>query len=510
MDRKVTDSQVERQQEAVRRLLDSGEFQRSPNLEKIFRYLAGEYFAGRSGEVKEFTIATEALGRSVEFDPKKDSIVRVEMHRLRRRLREYAAGRGSGEPLKVDIPEKSYALDFRGGEVVAVAPEAEEEVTLPPVVAAEPGGSEGRLWYGLGGLVFVVALGYWVWPEAPRREENAGRPVASKSAGEMVVAPVGEEIRILAGRSGTRYVDRFGVTWQPDGNVRGGEAVAVGREVRTKGLDPNLFAGMREGDFEYEIPLGKRAHEVTLYFAETTYGSANPVGGADPSRVFHVWMNGKLVLENFDVIASGGDFGVATARVFRDVYPDADGKLHLRFQSSFSGKAFVNAIEIKPGIAGKMLPVRMVSLPEGYRDAQNQLWQANVYFQGGKQITRPMGAPVERDGDLFRGERFGKFNIAVPVAPGSYTVKLYFWEYWWGPGRPGNGGVGSRKFSVFANFKPLLVDFDVIAAAGPDQFVVKSFAGIRPNAEGKISLDFVPSVNNAMLNALEILDEGAR
>jgi hypothetical protein len=507
MDRKVTDSLVERQQEAVRRLLESGEFQRSPNLEKILRYLAGEYFAGRSGEVKEFTIATEALGRSVEFDPKKDSIVRVEMHRLRRRLREYAAGKGRSEPLRIDIPEKSYALEFT---VVEPAPVARGAETEPEARAAapEPRGRGGKVWYRLGGLALLLVLGYWAWPEAERREEIRMGPVAAEGPVETGVAPAGEEIRILAGRSGTRYVDRFGAIWQPDGNVRGGEAVAVRREVRAKGLDPNLFAGMREGDFEYEIPLEKRPHELTLYFAETEYGSVNPLGGADTSRLFHVWMNGKTVLENFDVTMNSGDFGVATARVFRDVYPAEDGKLHLRFQSSFSGKAFVNAIEVKPGVAGRMLPVRMVCLPEAYRDAQNRVWQANVHFQGGKQITRPMGAPVERDGDLFRGERFGKFNIAVPVAPGTYTVKLYFWEYWWGPGRPGKGGVGSRKFSVFANFKPLLVDFDIIATAGADQFLVKSFGGIRPNAEGKISLDFVPSVNNAMLNALEILDEG--
>lgn len=500
---------MEQQLQAVSRFLSSGEFARSPNLEKIFRYLAEQYFAGRSGEIKEFTIATEALGRGVDFDPKRDSIVRVEMHRLRRRLRAYYAGKGAAEPVHIFLPEKSYTPEFVV-QSTALMPEsapmpAVSEVVLETVLD-RPGRHGLNLWLLGLGLAAAAILAFWFWP-TPNPAQPL-RPTALPPVTPSPAVPTGGEVRILAGRTEARFVDRFGQSWQPDQFATGGTAVAVSKEIRTRGLDPNLFAGMREGDFTYDIPLANQPHELTLYFAETEYGGENPLGGADSSRSFHVQINGKPALNNFDVIGSGEDWGTATAKVFRDVRPGPDGKLHLRFQSSFSGKAFVNAIELRPGTAGRLRPIRLICQPQGMRDSQGQYWQPNVYFHGGKQITRPMGPPVERDGDLFRGERFGRFNFAIPVPPGSYTLKMYFWEYWWGPGRPGNGGPGSRRFSVFANFKPLVENLDVVASSDPNQFLVKTFTGVRPDTEGRINLDFVPHVNNAMLNAIEILDEG--
>lgn len=521
---------AEQQAAAVDRLLSSGEFSRSPNLEKIFRYLTREFFAGRSSEIKEFTIATEALGRGVDFDPKRDSIVRVEMHRLRRRLKDYYASRGASDPVYVSLPEKSYSPEFTYSasalvEIPAGVPPVAEEAPPPPPppppdISPElpQPRSPKPIWIAAVAsfsvfCMFAAFLWFRPAPPAPSETSNPSgapavvTPTALPRTGDSTVAPDGGEVRILAGRTGGRFVDRFGQTWMADQHFTGGNSVPVNKEIRTLGLDPNLFAGMREGDFTYDIPLADQPYELTLYFAETEYGGENPLGGADASRAFHVRANDKPILNNFDVIVSGGEWGKAIAKVFRDIRPASDGKLHLRFQSSFSGKAFVNAIELRPGLPGRMRPIRLVCQPQSFRDSQNRLWQPNMYFSGGKQITRPSGAPVERDGDVFRGERYGRFNFTIPVAPGRYTVNLYFWEYWWGPGRPGGGGPGSRSFSVFANFKPLLENLDVIAASDNNQFLMKSFTGIRPDSEGRISLDFVPLVNNAMLNALEILDE---
>ncbi len=522
----LTTPPLESQQEAVARFLASGEFSRSPNLEKIFRYLTHEYFSGRSGEIKEFTIATEALGRGVDFDPKRDSIVRVEMHRLRRRLREYYARAAGTEPILIGLPEKSYVPEFSYANGAAPLMAADVGLTenqsleatprtaleaIPiavevPLAITPPDRTRWR-WALAGlGLIAAIILVWQFWPAA--NTPSVASPSTLPASQPSPTIPPGSEIRILAGRSGGRFVDRFGQTWLADQFASGGNAVPVTKEIRTMGLDPNLFAGMREGDFTYDIPLADQPYEMTLYFAESEYGGENPVGGADASRTFHVQINGKPALNNFDPITSGNEWGTATAKVFRDLRPAEDGKLHLRFQSSFSGKAFVNAIELRPGIEGRLRPIRLTCQPQAFRDSQNRVWQPNVYFHGGKQITRPMGAPVERDGDLFRGERYGRFNFAIPVAPGSYTVKLYFWEYWWGPGRPGLGGKGSRKFSVFANFKPLIEDLDIVAQSDENQFLVKTFTGIRPDSEGRINLDFVPQVNYAMVNALEILDEG--
>ena len=114
----------EREREALRAAVNSPEIGRSPNLTRILTYLCEKYFAGESAQVKEYHIALEALGRPADFDQKKDSIVRVEMHRLRRRLREYNARivQGSRPAIgQILIPEKSYTPTFTE---VLDAPEA--------------------------------------------------------------------------------------------------------------------------------------------------------------------------------------------------------------------------------------------------------------------------------------------------------------------------------------------------------------------------------------------------
>ena len=58
-------------------------------------------------------------------------------------------------------------------------------------------------------------------------------------------------------------------------------------------------------------------------------------------------------LQDFDPIADGGSAAV-DIRVFKDVRPAADGKIHLQFRSELGDGAFVSALELTPGIPGKI------------------------------------------------------------------------------------------------------------------------------------------------------------
>ena len=73
----------------VERVLSSGIFERSPSLAQLLTYICKRYFEGEADSIKEYSIAVDALGRSPDFEQKKDPIVRVQMHRLRQRLEEY-------------------------------------------------------------------------------------------------------------------------------------------------------------------------------------------------------------------------------------------------------------------------------------------------------------------------------------------------------------------------------------------------------------------------------------
>src|SRR5947209_17950825 len=263
---------------------------------------------------------------------------------------------------------------------------------------------------------------------------------------------------------------------------------------------------MREGRFEYDIPLRPGAHEMELFFAETMFGEGNPLGGAEGSRQFDIQANGKPLVSSLDVIADAGGPNLADSKVFRDIGPGPDGHLHLRFEPLPGRKAFINAIAIRPSHPGRLNPIRIVARPQPLRDVNGTLWLADRYYQGGIQISRPTVPSGRDDAYLFQRERYGTFTYTVPVAPGSYGATLYFWEYWWGGnGHPGNGGVGSRRFDVYCNFKPLLKDFDIIRDGGPGQTVKRSFHGLTPNAQGKLVFAFDPKVNFALVNAIEIV-----
>src|SRR5262249_24084624 len=70
-------------------VLASSLFVRNPSLANLLSYLCQKYFQGEADLLKEYTIGVEAFGRAPDFDKKEDSIVRVEIRRLREKLRQY-------------------------------------------------------------------------------------------------------------------------------------------------------------------------------------------------------------------------------------------------------------------------------------------------------------------------------------------------------------------------------------------------------------------------------------
>jgi hypothetical protein len=319
-----------------------------------------------------------------------------------------------------------------------------------------------------------------------------------------------EEIRILCGSSSARHVDRAGNVWSGDQFFRGGTVFATPNHSIFRTPDPELFRHRREGDFSYDIPLKPGVYELHLYFAETLFGENNTAGGGESSRVFNVSLNGKPTLRNFDALSDAGASNTADEKVFKDISPAADGMLHVQFARLVNNVPFLNALEIVPGIPGRMRPVRIVARAQNYTDQRGQVWSADRYFIHGFAVPRSEPVSNTADPEMFQAERFGNFNYAIPVTEGRYTVTLKFAESWFGPGKPGAGGVGARIFDVYCNGIALLRNFDVFrSAGGPQRAIEKSFHGVVPNAQGKIELSFVPVVNYACINAIEVVDDGS-
>src|SRR5215475_569576 len=101
-----------REREELRRVLSSPSFQKAPKLSRILSYICGKYFEGTAENLKQYSIAVEALERAPGFDPQSDAIVRVDLHLLRKRLENYYAGTGKGHDVQIVLPAGQYAPQF--------------------------------------------------------------------------------------------------------------------------------------------------------------------------------------------------------------------------------------------------------------------------------------------------------------------------------------------------------------------------------------------------------------
>jgi hypothetical protein len=81
-------------------------------LQQLLQYLVSRALDGSTESLKEYTIGVEAFGRPQHFDPKTDTIVRVQIHRLRQKLREYYDADGRRDPIMVEIPKGHYLPRF--------------------------------------------------------------------------------------------------------------------------------------------------------------------------------------------------------------------------------------------------------------------------------------------------------------------------------------------------------------------------------------------------------------
>lgn len=493
----------------------SGIFPPGSNAAHFLEFVCQQYFDNKL-LVTEYAIAVEALGRHPDFDPKIDSIVRVEAHRVRKRLHEYYEHEGSSHPIHLMIPAGKYLPVFECGTPESGGPQS---VLSPPVESPAPTAKGTRKFlrqrrfaaWGVALLLvagLAVVVGVW-------RHQTASHVSSAPPTGVPPPGAAGTEsgVRIACGRTGTNFVDRLGREWSPDRYFSGGSAASEAYRRIFRAEDPTLFLTAREGgSFSYDIPLQPGNYELRLYFAETEYGPDNPEGGGESSRMMTIAANGVPLLTSFDPLSDADGENTADERVFEGISPASDGKLHLTFSETWPNKAnpFVNAIAITPNQSKVMQPIRWVMSVSNVVDAQNNLCQPDQFYQGGLLRKNDREVTGTADPELFRSSRFGNFSYTIPVPEGTYTLTLFFDEYWFGLEAEGGagGGSGSRLFDVYCNGAALLRDFDILKnAGGPEIAISRTFRGLRPNAQGKLVLSFVPVRDYATLAALEVVSE---
>lgn len=192
----------------VQRILQSVTFRNAATLQQLLQFLAARALAGGGGAepLKEYTIGVEAFGRSQDFDPKTDTIVRVQIHRLRQKLREYYDSEGQRDPILVDIPKGHYLPRFEAATAASSEPDkspkdprkgtaiAAEATMLPDIVDVNREADRQRtrrrvssfvlVLASAGLLLAVFALGLWIGGERKARSgEGQGTSVHDYAAG---------------------------------------------------------------------------------------------------------------------------------------------------------------------------------------------------------------------------------------------------------------------------------------------------------------------------------------
>jgi hypothetical protein len=466
---------------------------RSTRHAKLLEYVGAKYFQHQEDQLTEFNIATEVFGRSAQrFVATQDAVVRVEAHRLRKKLRDIYEKDDRKHGLQISVPAGTYVPRF------TPIPEPPPDSGVRPARRLP----KWALYLSVLALVGVAVVGIVV-SKGLHGVKNAPTSTQAAQSDPTPAATSGQitELHMMAGNSATEAIDSSGVRWTPNRfSAAGGSWTRENGFVRRTSRQ-FLFSTWRTGEFGYDIPVAPGAYELRLFFVSGQRVGEERLAG------FNVALNGKPLLEAYDVVLSANGADVADEQVFRDVTPDKDGVVRLWF-SNQTATPILNALELVPGVPGKLKPIRILAQPTSFVDHEGQRWRADDYYMNGFQATQRPKVSGTDDPALFTAERFGHFSYAIPVdRRDRYTVVLHFAEFYYGPQLPGGGGVGSRVFHVFCNGQTLLRDFDVFKEAGSLRLLTKTFTNIVPTAQGKINLDFEPVINNATVSGIEILDE---
>jgi hypothetical protein len=519
-------------------LLKSETFGRSANLVKTLNFICEKYFEGPTEDIKEYDIAVHALGRSEDFDPQIDTVVRVTVHFLRKRLEQYYRTEGAEHEVHINLRTGRYAPRFvrntdRKTEKLQLGPRevaepahnrTDPQVSAPPSepqqvllddgpsestselskntlgsAAMEPPARTARhrgIWMAFAMVLVTVCSIVAVALHSRMRARNGGLAVQTEAIVSSPAGVSGDTVRALMGVGRAAYVDGAGRTWASDTACSGGTTVSAPFRPIAGTQDPQVFLGERLGLFHCAFPVPAGTYEVHLLFAETSDLD-------ESARIVHLSLNGGAPTD-LDVVLDSGADNTETEKILTDIHPEADGKIHI---DSTSADSFLNAIEIVPGIPNRMLPLRIYTGHTSYRDSAGNLWLPNRYFFGGRLSQFPADTTTLPDGALYATPWVGNFHYSIPVAHGeTYRVKLHFRESLFGSQASVGGGVGSRLFDVWCNGTVILKNFDIFKEAGSEP-MTKTVSFVEPTGQDKIEIYFLPDVSYPFVDAIEVIPE---
>jgi hypothetical protein len=378
----------------VLKIASSSRFQASPRLAALLQHLADAQESGKI--VKEYSIGVDVLERPPDFDPRTDSIVRVHVSRLRKRLSEYYSEEGRNDSVRVVLPKGEYRFvleaeerEQMGSAEAAVTNEplgvsdpaniaASSDTALPSPSSGELPGSSG----GLGrraihaGLVALLMAAIAVaclllWRPTESAAVFVGTDVVTHGTWTGVYGADGQIIPNLVTKP-PKYaeVDITGATtytwWSKTRNLR-----ALQHSAGASDRIASLFAPASNANKSFSITVRLKDgkwHQIALYLCDWDSGERDQtIWVSDPAtnrvfdtRGYHNFENGRWVVWKVKGSVSfrirtvdGAD--AAVNGIFFDGAPSnqvaAGGAIGLGPSSAPAAKAAGTDSSIAPGTA---------------------------------------------------------------------------------------------------------------------------------------------------------------
>jgi len=127
-------------------ILRSRAFIQSHRIRRFLEFIVEESLLGQPHRLKEYVIGLEVFDRREAFDPRVDSIVRVEARRLRTKLEEYYGAEGREDGVRILLRKGSYVpiFEYRTAANSAVLATQRRSIEIAPfsLVNSSPDGAQ--------------------------------------------------------------------------------------------------------------------------------------------------------------------------------------------------------------------------------------------------------------------------------------------------------------------------------------------------------------------------------
>lgn len=173
--------------------------------------------------------------------------------------------------------------------------------------------------------------------QAQLTEQLNNVSTASKVEEKLVSHAFNSNIVWAVNMGGEQYQSSDGIKYQTDNLVLGGNKGTI--DTIKGSQDSVLFQSYRFGDLTIQQPLENGSYEVIFKFAE-------PESLTIGERIFDVYVQGQLVIDDIDVkLARDGKSKSALVRVINEVMI-TDGQLNIELKAS-KGQAIINALIVR-------------------------------------------------------------------------------------------------------------------------------------------------------------------